>query len=92
MILEGLLVDIEGELSHFQIEVDKGFDAAYHIIEFDWKDWGNFVEGNARFAEVGLVKGDFDSLVLGKVLDNKPVLLSFHEELKSVGSDQTSTF
>ena len=37
---------------------------------------------------VGLVEGDVDGLGLGKVLGNQYVLLTFHKELKGVGSDK----
>ena len=40
---------------------------------------------------MSLVEGDFDCLVLGKVLGNQHVLFPSHEELEVVCPDQTSS-
>ena len=68
MVLEGLSVDVEDELAQFQIEIDVGFDAAHLVNKDDWENLSGIIEGNACFVVVGLVEGDVDCLVFGKVL------------------------
>ena len=90
MILEGLPVDVKDKLALFHVEVDKGFDAADIVIEDDREDRGGITEGNATFFKLGLVESDLDGLTLGQVLGDKRVLLSVHEEVKGMRSEQTS--
>ena len=93
MVLEGLPVDIEDKLSlltQFQVEIDGGFDAADLVREDSWEYRSSLAKGNACLGVVGLVEGDVDGLVLGKVLSNQHMLLSFNEELKCLRSVQTS--
>ena len=93
MVLEGLPVDVKGELtnlSHFQIEIDSSFDAANLVFEGDWEYRSKVAERNACFVEIGLVECDIDSLTLGEVLGKQHVLLPFNEKLEGMGSNQTS--
>ena len=91
MVLEGLPVDVEGELTDFLVEINSGFDAA-NIVRDGYRAYrSSGAKGNASFIEVGLVEGDVDCLVLGKVLGNQHVLLPSHEELEVVCPDQTSS-
>ena len=90
MVLKGLPVYGEGELTDFLVEIDSGCNAANIVREVDWEYRSSGAEGDACFIEVCLVEGDVDSLALGMVLGNQPVLLPSHEELKVVCPDQTS--
>ena len=91
MVLEGLPIDVKGELTDFLVEIDSGFDAA-NIVRDGYRAYrSSSAEGNASLIEVGLVEGDVDCLVLGKVLGNQHVLFPSHEELEVVCPDQTSS-
>ena len=89
--LEGLSVDVKGELTLLLVQIDWGFDSADLIKEYDRENWWGVTKGNARLVEVSLVKGDVDSLVLGKVLGNQHVLHPSYKEYEGMESDQTST-
>ena len=92
MVLEGLTIDVKGELIQFLVEIDSGFNAAiFFINECDREYRSDISEGNSGFVVVSLVEGDFDCLILGKMLDNQHVLFPFNEEVKGVGSEKTST-
>ena len=68
MVLEGLPVDVEGELAHFLVEVNSRFNAANVVREGDRENRSSGAEGNASFIFVGLVESDVNSLVLGEML------------------------
>ena len=94
MVLEGLSVDVERDLTlHalFLVEVDSGFYTADLVSDSDREDRSDGVERDFCFVKLGLVEGDFDGLGLGVVLDDQLVPYPFLEELKPVRSDQAST-
>ena len=94
MVLEGLPVDVEDELTHlalFLVKVDSGFYTIDLVTEGHREDRSNGIERDVSFVELGLVEGNVDGLTLSQVLGNQRVLHSFHEEVEGVGSDQTSS-
>ena len=94
VVLKGLSIDVIDELSllpNFLVKIDCGFDAAYIVRKGDWEDRSGCTQGNACFVVFGLVEGDFDSLVLTKVLGHQLMPYTINKKLEGVGPDQTST-
>ena len=86
MVLEGLPVDVEGELTDFLVEINSGFDAA-NIVRDGYRAYrSSAAKGDACNFFVSLVEGDVDGLALCEVLSNQHVLHTFHKELECVGS------